>query len=514
LSRNTAIVTIRLVLTALSFGLYATAVIALQQDRTVAFLNEENGPIPAAVSHWLYGTSGGLIDTGVFDFFLKALRQTTPTDDIVDQAVHGASPRTGWFTVAMDGQGVGDIVATELAFALFGPRGLSLTLLYLLLIGLSTISFVLRYRDERMSAAPILLLALTLLLFTPLLERQIAQQAPIGGIRYYAVVGILPALHWCLEFGEKGIPGRYGGLARWGLLGVQLAVMALAIVVRGSPFYLLLPLAASVWRALRRPNSGAGWRSTATYLCVPVVVLVFCLGILPRVAYPVYAASGRLYVEIWHKVFAGFGTSPYFPFPGLREAYPCPDMGPGLAPGTDDTNGLCVWWSYVRGNHIPTSEGDAETYSGEYERVLRDAVFYVARYYPGKVLKNTLYYKPLLIVDAVATTWPSLSSPPARPVLPLALLQFVLFIGFVAARPAPRPFRDAAIRLAVLLPFLISVQIPLLIAWARPWTIIDLLTYLFCGVEIGLWLVLALCFKRVRETDLFGKMRAKLGYGD
>jgi hypothetical protein len=493
LSRNIAIVTIRLVLTALSFGLYATAVIALHQDRTVAFVNEENGPIPAAVSHWLYATPGGLIDTGVFDFFLKALRQTTPTGEVVYQAVHGAAPRTGWFTVAMDGQGVGDIVATELAFALFGPHGQSLTLLYLLLIGLSTACFALRYRDERMSAVPILLLALTLLLFTPLLEGVAAQQAPIGGIRYYAVVGILPALHWCFEFGDKGIPGRYGGLARWGLLGVQLAVMGLAILVRGSPFYLLLPLAASVWRALRRPNSGVGWRVTATYLCVPVVVLVLGLGVLPRMAYPVYAASGRLYVEVWHKVFVGFGTSPYFPFPGLQEAYPCPDISDGLTPGIGDTNGLCIWWSHVHGYHIPPSIGDAETYSGEYERVLRNAVFYVIRYYPGKVLKNILYYKPLTIINAVVMAWPSLSSAPARPVLPLALLQFVLFIGFVATRRAARPFRDAAVRLAVLLPFLISVQIPLLIAWAVPHTIVDLLTFLLCGVEIVAWLAIASC---------------------
>jgi hypothetical protein len=514
LKRDTVIVTIRLVLTALSFALYATAVMALHQDRTVAFVNEELGPLPSAVSYWLYGTPGGLIDFHVADFFLTAQRSTTPTDEVVDQAIHGAAPRTGWLIFALDGAGIGTIVAARLGFALFGPHGQALPLTYLLLIGLSTVSFALRYRDERMSAAPILLLALTLLLFTPLLDGLNAQQAPIGGLRYYAVVGILPALHWCFEFGDKGIPGRYGGLARWGLLGVQLAVMGLAILVRGSPFYLLLPLAGAVWLALRQRHAGVAVRTTATYLFVPAAVLAIGLGLLPRLAFPDYAASGRLYVNVWHHIFVGLGTSPYFPFPGLTERYPCPEIPEGLVPGAQDRNGQCVWSAYVHGMHMSPSEAHSGLYSDKYESVLRNAVFYVARYYPGKVLKDILYYKPRLIVDAVATTWPSLSSPSARPVLPLALLQIALFVGFVATRPEPRPVRDAAIRLAVLLPFLISVQIPLLVAWARPWTIVDLLTYLFCGVEIGLWLVLALCFKLVRETELFGKVRSKLGYGD
>jgi hypothetical protein len=514
LSRIATNVTTRLALTALSFALYATAVLALHQDRTVAFANEENGPLPAAVSHWLYGTPGGLIDLGVYDFFLQALRTDTPTAEIVKRAAQGAAPATGEVSVAIDGAGVGGIVAARLGFALFGPHGRALTLTYLFLIGLSTVSFALRYRDERMSAAPILLLALTLLLFAPPLDGQLAQQAPIGGIRYYAVVGLLPTLHWCFEFGDRGIPGRYGGLARWGLLGIQLAVMGLAILVRGSPFYLLLPLAGSVGLALYRRHTGVAARTTAAYLLIPAAVLAIGLGLLPRLAFPDYAASGRLYVNLWHHIFVGFGTSPYFPFPGMTDVYSCPDVPGGLAPGIHDSDGQCVWWSYVADHHVSTAEGQAGTYSGAYESALRDAVFYVIHRYPGAVLKNIVLYKPQYIVEAVATTWPSLDSAPAHPVPPLAVLQFILLIGFVVAEREPRPFRDAAVRLGVLLPFLVSVEVPLLIAWAVPWTIADLLALLLCGVVIGTWLALALSVKLMRETELLGKLRSKLGYGD
>jgi hypothetical protein len=52
-----------------------------------------------------------------------------------------------------------------------------------------------------LSAIPPVLLALTWLLITFISgpPRLAYAQEPIGGIRYYAVIGILPALHWCFE---------------------------------------------------------------------------------------------------------------------------------------------------------------------------------------------------------------------------------------------------------------------------------------------------------------------------
>src|SRR5437016_5702057 len=118
--RNAAIVALRWVLTALSFAAYAAAVLLLDQPRTVAFVNEDIGPIPAAVSHWLYGTPGGLIDTGVLRYFRTTGTVGTPTGEAVRRVIDGARPPTGEVAVAADGQGVGDIIAAYLAFGAFG----------------------------------------------------------------------------------------------------------------------------------------------------------------------------------------------------------------------------------------------------------------------------------------------------------------------------------------------------------------------------------------------------------
>jgi hypothetical protein len=73
----------------------------------------------------------------------------------------------------------------------------------------------------------------------------------------------------------------------------------------------------------------------------------------------------------------------------------------------------------------------------------------------------------------------------------LALVQLVIIIAFVAARPPPAPLRDAAWRVAILLPFLVAVTLPLIIAWAAPHTVLDLVAYLLCLYIVALWFVVA-----------------------
>src|SRR5262249_51833729 len=154
--------------------------------------------------------------------------------------------------IVQDGNGVGGIAITEAAFALFGPSAQALSLFFLALMGISAATFVGRYQGQRMSVVPVLFLGLTLLLLTTLTTTPMSSQVPIGGLRYYAVVGILPALHWCFEFiGDDDSPDKS---TRCALLIIQVVVLGLAILVRGSPIYLLAPVivCAAVWFWRRR----------------------------------------------------------------------------------------------------------------------------------------------------------------------------------------------------------------------------------------------------------------------
>src|SRR5262249_28054123 len=163
-----------------------------------------------------------------------------------------------------------------------------------------------------------LLTALALLLLTPLSDQPSAVQAPLGGIRSYALVVILPALHWCFELSEKSDRPRPGGWARWGLLGAQLPILALGGLVRGGPLYLAVPLLAHAGLALRRMGKGR-WRRTAAVLLTPAASLFVGIEATGRLGFPDYVAGGRAFVTIWHHAFLGLGVNPEWPYPKVRE---------------------------------------------------------------------------------------------------------------------------------------------------------------------------------------------------
>jgi hypothetical protein len=482
---------VRIVLTAISFVVYVAAVLTLHQDKVVPFDVEEIGPIPAALSHRLYGTPPGLIDSALAKFFFEAEQAGTPAKEVVDRVMQGAVTPSGQTNLAMDGIGIGGIAGEELAFTLFGTHARSQQLLYLLLIGVSTGLFVVRYGDERMSAAPILLAALTLLLLTPLSAAADAREVPIGGVRYYAIVGTLPALHWCFEFFDLGVKPRIASALRWALLGGQLPILALGLLVRGSPVYLLLPLIGSIGIALWRYGRSR-WRMVAVLLVAPTVLVLVGIDALAEFRYPPYAESGLAFVNIWHRAFIGLGIHPDWPFPGVREAYQCPEIPEGIVASTVDRNGHCVWWDYARKHQLSASFVIEQIYGPDYERAMREAYFDVIRKYPRRVLETFLYYKPLLAWDTMRGELPNLSLSEARTILPMAIMQIVLVIAFIVTRPPAAPLRDVALRIGVLLPFLIGVIVPLLIAWAAPQTVVDLLAYILCACILALWLVVSL----------------------
>src|SRR5262249_20803589 len=147
-----------------------------------------------------------------------------------------------------------------------------------------------------------------------------AAQAAIGGIRSYALIGILPALHWCFEFSDHGRLRR-DGVARAALLAVQVVILGLSIFVRGSPIYLLIPVFVMAIIALRKNAARAERRRILIWVVIPTALLGLALGVLPRLAFPDYAKAGRLVPVVWHRIFISLGAHPEWPFPGLRDKY-------------------------------------------------------------------------------------------------------------------------------------------------------------------------------------------------
>jgi hypothetical protein len=354
-----------------------------------------------------------------------------------------------------------------------------------------------------MSAVPILILALTLLLLTPLSsDPSLANAAPIGGIRYYALVGLLPALHWCMEIlNGRGHSGRDTAL-RCGLLAIQIFILWLAILVRGAPAYLLVPVAASAIYSWWRKGDAIARRRTLRYFFIPAVALIAGLVVLPRLAFPEYSDTGRLYGLFWHRAFIGFASNPAWPFPGLRQKYDCTKWFPeGLDAKGNDGNGQCVWLAYRNNPARPLNDVANELYDGAYEAAMRSSFVHVVRTYPREAFDTFVYYKPKALVQVTIDTLQPDWSVAGRPIALLALLQMALCVAFIIARPPPAPLNIAARQAGILVMFMVPALAPQLLAWPAPHTSVDVFAYVLCGCIIFFWLLVSYAFRLVARPD-------------
>jgi hypothetical protein len=491
-----------LLLIAGMFLLYAVAVSRLDQGRYYPFYVDEEGGIPAAVTREIDRTAPGVVDKGILQYFKQTAREQ-PAEIAVKNALEGKA--THEYTIVQDGGGVGEIVMTDAAFFLFGPSARSLSYLFLLLIGVSTCCYVIRYRDIRLSAVPIFLLALSLILLTPLTTAQYdgPTQAPIGGVRYYAVIGILPALHWCFEFIDKPSSGWIRNLLRWLLLVIQAGILTISISVRGSPLYLMLSIiavAAFVFTMSSRQHRNA----IIGNLTMLGAILVVATSVLPRVEFQEYNTAGRLYPHVWHRVLIHFAENPAWPFPGLDTSarFDCHEaFGEGI-PQHRDNIGHCAWLARAKNDGIPASIASDKLYDADYNATMRDTVFYIARHYPYETFKTFFYYKPMLMADVLLRGL-HFSFDKTKIIVPVILLQLCLFFIYSLLHLTPSPFQDAALRISAVMLLALPALIPQFVAATKAPAAVDLFAYTFAFGIVLLWLLLDYCRKAL--SSMFGQ---------
>jgi hypothetical protein len=473
---------LRPALAALCFAVFALAVLALHQDKTVRFEVEEDGPIPAGLSHFLFGTPLGFTDAALIPYFQKPSDKGS-TAEVIEQVVHGDIAPTHDVRMPHDGVGIGPPLSATLAFALFGLHARALSLLFLALIGISAISYIVRFRNERLWVEPVYLAALTFLLLAQVTERPgWAGAAPLGGERSYILVAILPVLHWCFELVASRSCSRREALVRGLLLAVQVIILGFAILVRYSPICFIPAMLVSALLGLRY---GSAKRAAVVFL-LPLAGLIIALYAVIPLAFRDQADAGRLRSPIWHRAFMSYGVSPEWPFPGVIERYACPQIPEGIKPHLVDRNGHCVWWADPMNQSRPAAEVEAGLYGVQYEAVLRRAFFDVLIRNPGKALATFLYYKPLRMLYWTGMSlipWPA---PPS--VAAAAALQLVLLAGFLGLEPASGRGLKLGAGVTIAAALVVSAFIPHLLAWSNPATGQELAAGVVCGAIISVWL--------------------------
>jgi hypothetical protein len=463
------------------FVVFALAAERLHQDRADHFGIEEQGPIPAALSHVLYGAPIGFVDAALLEYF--SVSKSKSTAEFVDEIVRGDVAPTHEWRMPMDGTGIGPPLSATLAFMLFGPQARSLLWLFVALLGVSTLCYIVRFRHERLWVAPVFLGGLTLFLITmggggPLS----VDQAPLGGMRSYILIAILPLVHWCFELVADRSASRREAWIRGMLLAIQVAIFGFAILVRYSPICFIPAVIVSAWLAAR---NGMAKRAALLSL-LPLAVLLACLyGLLP-LAFPEQAASGKLRSVLWHRAFVSFRANPYWPFPGLHDRYKCPQLPRGLGGPGPDSDGHCAWFAAAENQSKPIAEIMAGLYGAEYERVMRDAFFDVVIHYPFETLVTFLYYKPRALVHWTLKALAPWAGAPT-PVVVLAAVEMLLLIGFFASTPPPERGTTQRHGKTIAAAIVVCALIPHFEAWTRPPTGQELTAGVICGMIVIVW---------------------------
>jgi len=486
----------------LSFVLFAVAVLSLHQERFVPFVLEEEGPVSTVLSHYFFGATHALVDSAIPKFFHEEVG-TLPAEEAIERALQAEIKPTHDLAPVTDGTGIGPVLMIRAAFAVFGLRARALPYFFVLVLGISTVAFIFRFQDRRIFVIPVLFTAFTVLILSPLTsDAANAAEAPFGGMRSYAIVGIIATLHWCFEIFDGSSVGNRSWTARWTSVSIQVTILGFAILVRGAPAYLLGPVLAV---GLYRANMNWKWATLRPILlrvAVPIAALVVALLSITPIISPEYARAGRAFSTVWHRLFVTFGVHPNWPFPGLREKYSCPEIPEGLTPGLLDRAGHCIWWTYAREHHLSLERVKRETYGAEYERALRSAVWYVVRTYPKETIETFFIFKPKLVINNVLTML-NLHAPNDRslPAVLLVLQCAILFV-FMISWPRQTVLADIAFGARLLSLFLVFGLVPQIVAWARPPTVIDYNVYAVCVVILGFWLVLAAVIAVVVRSDI------------
>jgi hypothetical protein len=488
LQRETPILSrFRMVAAVVSFIIYVSAVVAIQQPGENFFYCERVG-LAVALSNVVYQAPFGKVYPAVETTLLD---MRAPAGSVFEKAKQlGAQPEDP-VTAINDGDGAGFILVATLAMRVFGPHLFSIPFFALGLMAISAVMFLWRFHDDRCTIVTMTFFSLTLMLCTPLVsDPEVASQMPVGGLRYFSLLAILPAFHLALELIDgQGQPSRVAGWLNLSLLKVQVILLVLAIFVRESAGSLAGPILLigllKVWRD-RRYRDKLQWfcRKASVVAMAGAIFVAVLLIALPSP----YLRDGRATTLFWDRPLISLGVNPGWPFEHLRAIYDCTrDIPEGLVAGVVDRNSHCVWWHWVRARDIPTEVAISELYGSRYDAVMRAVLFNIVRLYPSEVLATLFYHKPKWIVESIAylTLNPTVHYSSLNV---LVIAGFVNFLGLLAISAGIST--RSKLHLAGLgALFGISVIPSYLVAWALPHTTADLLFY--CLLCIGQGLVVA-----------------------
>jgi hypothetical protein len=475
-------IAIAIAIAVLSFLVYLWAALLLhQQNQGGGAYNIERSSLAAAVSSALYGAPLGAVFDEISRSFLTV---GTPIDILIDRLAAGATP-SRLAPVVHDGTGLGYVVFATLAMHIFGTRLSALIWFYFVFVAISALAFLWRFRDGRLIAFSLYFSSLTIMLFTPLAsDSKIFEQFPTGGIRYFSLLGILPALHIFLDIVDtrnRNIPDRWPDIV---LPGIQVIILVLAIIVRGSTGVTMVALAltGAITAWIHRHDAVVFRRTLfkGAYIALLTAVIIGAV----MLSFRNYVREGRVGSVFWHRVFISLSFHPEWPFGDMQDRYKCTKYIEKGLRERGDRSGHCVWLHYGMEQNMPENKLIEGVYGKQYERALKRAFFEVLQTYPRQVLEMFVWYKPGLIAHSLKKdlTFNLSGFSNLQIFLLVTSIGIALLCGISSSVWLWSPVFNLLAGATMM--FAAVSTIPYFVAWAFPVTVTDLL--FFCLFALGL----------------------------
>src|ERR1700736_6728413 len=293
-------------LAAVSFFIFASAGFLTHLQKRNECMPERSSRA-AAVSNVVYHAPLGKVYAGVLARFLEL---DVPFEQSMAQAARGEIPPGELLGTTADGNGIGYMTLAAVSMRLFGTNVTAPVIGMFILIGISALAFIWRFRARNTVVVVLYFSALTVMLFTPLsfVPAYIANFV-LGGIRYFSLVGILPAYHLLLEctqtrsweqlrFGRKILP-----------IAIQVIILILAILVRNAAFPLIAAIAATwlLMLLINRRDQFTLARLTNKAAAMVLIAAAF-VGILVLSLSKDYPKAGRFSQTICHGSFSAWAV--------------------------------------------------------------------------------------------------------------------------------------------------------------------------------------------------------------
>jgi hypothetical protein len=411
--------------------------------------------MPVAISQIYHGRAH---DYTAYWSVAMRFHNPQPLDAAMDQAVRAEIPpgdRTYYWTA--DDRGLSDFV--NLAFRMFGPKLRSLFNLWFVLLGLSIIAAIVRYRHDTVALAAIACTVVGIGAVLPAMTRAAGEgfeelSIHLSESRMFDILGIVAFVHLVLAMLRPPSAWRWLDITT---LIAQAGLIAFLIHARTSVSWLFIAiLSIALVLAVVRLKGRARAPQGGVVLVVSCTVLLVWAGVH---LYQRAAFNAAYFGEIgprtfWHNVLMGFAANSVLTHKldlvgddrSVIETV-LRDMK------TRNDPRLTEQWQT---QNILNSLGSSNTFDWRtYEGVARDLIFRTLRSEPGQAAKLFLWDKSRLVIDTISCKFLLLSCDPlrtnsarflARPVGPFLPLIWIGLLVLVAASLCASPREHEELR--------------------------------------------------------------------